>query len=61
MRGELRCPVCDHLLERFDGSREVALRLTVEPEKALGRGRISQLMSSQSRRESAAGGALRLP
>ena len=61
VRGEFRCRVCDHLLERFDGTREVALRLTVEPEKALGSGRISQLRSSQSRRESAAGGALRPP
>jgi transposase-like protein len=33
MRGEFRCCVCDHLLERFDGSSEVALRLTVPPEK----------------------------
>jgi len=33
MQGEFHCRVCDHLLERFDGSREVALRLTVQPEK----------------------------
>jgi hypothetical protein len=31
-RGEFRCRVCDHLLI-FDGSREVALRLTVVPER----------------------------
>jgi hypothetical protein len=28
-QGEFRCLVCDHLLEVFDGSREIALRLTV--------------------------------
>ena len=32
-RGEFRCRVCNHLLELFDGSREVALRLTVQPVK----------------------------
>jgi transposase-like protein len=32
-RGEFRCLSCDHLLEVFDGSHEVALRLTVQPEK----------------------------
>jgi hypothetical protein len=32
-RGEFRCRLCDHLLELVDGSGEVALRLTVEPEK----------------------------
>jgi transposase-like protein len=31
-RGEFRCLTCDHLLEVFDGSHEVALRLTVQPE-----------------------------
>jgi hypothetical protein len=36
MTGEFRCRICDHLLERFDGSREVALRLTVAPEKPWG-------------------------
>jgi hypothetical protein len=61
MTGEFRCKVCDHLLERFDGSRNVVLRLTVEPEKALARGRISQLRSPQSRHENAAGRPLRLP
>jgi transposase-like protein len=32
-KGEFRCLVCHHLLEVFDGSTEVALRLTVQPEK----------------------------
>ena len=32
-KGEFRCLTCDHLLETFDGSTEVALRLTVQPEK----------------------------
>jgi hypothetical protein len=32
-QGEYRCLICDHVLELFDGSREVALRLTVVPEK----------------------------
>jgi transcription initiation factor IIE alpha subunit len=27
--GEFRCPICDEVLEVFDGSREVAYRLTV--------------------------------
>ncbi|TMJ49437.1 MAG: hypothetical protein E6G85_21415 [Alphaproteobacteria bacterium] len=31
--GEFRCPLCDHLLEALDGSKEVAYRLTVAPEK----------------------------
>jgi hypothetical protein len=32
-KGEYRCLLCDHLLEIFDGSTEVALRLTVQPER----------------------------
>ena len=32
-KGEFRCLACGHLLEVFDGSSEVALRLTVQPEK----------------------------
>jgi transposase-like protein len=32
-RGEFRCLLCDQVLEVFDGSTEVALRLTVQPEK----------------------------
>jgi len=31
--GEMRCPLCDHLLEVTDGSTDVAYRLTVAPEK----------------------------
>jgi ssDNA-binding Zn-finger/Zn-ribbon topoisomerase 1 len=31
--GEYRCPICDELLEVFDGSTEVAYRLTVAPER----------------------------
>jgi transposase-like protein len=33
-RGEFRCLLCENILEVFDGSTEVALRLTVQPEKA---------------------------
>jgi transposase-like protein len=29
--GDYRCLVCDRVLEVFDGSRQVALRLTVSP------------------------------
>jgi transposase-like protein len=29
-RGEYRCLTCNHVLEVFDGSTEVALRLTVQ-------------------------------
>jgi transposase-like protein len=32
-RCEFRCLACNHLLEVFDGKTEVALRLTVQPEK----------------------------
>lgn len=32
-RGEFRCLFCDQLLEVFDGGTEVAIRLTVQPEK----------------------------
>jgi predicted Zn finger-like uncharacterized protein len=31
--GEFRCPQCNHLFEVFDGSTEIAYRLTVAPEK----------------------------
>jgi predicted Zn finger-like uncharacterized protein len=31
--GEFRCRICNHLLELFDGSHAVAIRLTVPPEK----------------------------
>ena len=30
--GEYRCPVCSTLLEKLDGSKEVAYRLTVVPD-----------------------------
>jgi hypothetical protein len=33
--GEYRCLLCDELLEVFDGSAEIAIRLTVQPEKPL--------------------------
>jgi hypothetical protein len=33
--GEFHCPLCAHVLETFDGSTEVAYRLTVAPEKLL--------------------------
>jgi predicted Zn finger-like uncharacterized protein len=32
-RGEFRCLLCDQVLEVFDGSAEVAIRLTVQPER----------------------------
>ena len=32
-KGEYRCLLCDHVLEVFDGSIEVGIRLTVQPEK----------------------------
>ncbi len=31
--GAFRCPLCDQVLEVFDGSHMVAYRLTVAPEK----------------------------
>jgi hypothetical protein len=31
--GEFRCLLCDQVLEVFDGSTDVAIRLTVQPEK----------------------------
>jgi hypothetical protein len=34
VKGEYRCPICDQLLETFNGSREIAYRLTVMPMKA---------------------------
>jgi hypothetical protein len=29
--GQYKCLVCDRILEVFDGSREIAYRLTVQP------------------------------
>jgi transposase-like protein len=37
-RGEFRCLLCENILEVFDGSTEVALRLTVQPEKVWNNG-----------------------
>ena len=34
-KGEFRCPLCDHLLEVLDGTKEVAYRMTVVPQKIL--------------------------
>jgi hypothetical protein len=31
--GEVRCQLCDELLEAVDGSTEIAYRLTVAPER----------------------------
>jgi hypothetical protein len=31
--GEYRCPLCQYLIEVFDGSTDIAYRLTVAPEK----------------------------
>jgi rubredoxin len=31
--GEYRCLLCDYVLEVFDGRYEVAIRLTVQPER----------------------------
>ena len=33
MKGEYRCLLCNQVLEVFDGSTDVAIRLTVQPEK----------------------------
>jgi hypothetical protein len=35
--GTFKCVVCGRLLETFDGSHEVAYRLTVNPERPAGR------------------------
>ena len=32
-KGEYHCLFCDELIEEFDGSTDVAIRLTVQPEK----------------------------
>jgi hypothetical protein len=37
-KGEFRCVLCDRLLEVFDGKTEIALRLTVQPERILSDG-----------------------
>ena len=33
--GEYRCPLCSSLLEKFDGNRLIAYRLTIIPPKYL--------------------------
>jgi hypothetical protein len=38
-KGQYRCLLCDHLIEVFDGSTEVAIRLTVQPGKIFSKGR----------------------
>jgi hypothetical protein len=30
-RGEFRCPLCDSLIEAWDGSTQVVYRLTIQP------------------------------
>jgi hypothetical protein len=35
--GSFKCVICARLLETFDGSHEVAYRLTVNPERPAGR------------------------
>jgi transposase-like protein len=37
-KSEFRCLTCNHLLEVFDGSTEVAFRLTVQPTKPRNKG-----------------------
>jgi hypothetical protein len=32
-RGGFRCLLCNHVLEVFDGSAQIAIRLTIQPEK----------------------------
>jgi transposase-like protein len=32
-KGDFRCLSCNHVLEIFDGSTEIAIRLTIQPEK----------------------------
>jgi len=34
-RGEFRCLLCSHVIEVLDGSSDVAIRLTVQPETTL--------------------------
>jgi transposase-like protein len=37
-RSEFRCLLCDHVLEVFDGSTDIAIRLTVQPERTMNGG-----------------------
>jgi predicted amidophosphoribosyltransferase len=34
--GEYRCPLCNNLIEKLDGERLIAYRLTIIPPKYLG-------------------------
>ena len=34
--GDYRCPLCNNLIETFDGKRLIAYRLTIIPPKYLG-------------------------
>lgn len=34
-KGEYRCMTCDHVLDVFDGSFEVLIRLSIPPQRAL--------------------------
>ncbi|GIQ78304.1 hypothetical protein BraRD5C2_67540 [Bradyrhizobium sp. RD5-C2] len=38
-RGEYRCPICETVLEVFDGSNLIAYRLTVQPKGSSARER----------------------
>jgi hypothetical protein len=31
VEGEYRCPLCDHLLEKFRGAQQIVYRLTITP------------------------------
>jgi hypothetical protein len=35
IKGEFNCPVCNAVLEIFDGNRKIAYRLTVQPDRPL--------------------------
>ena len=37
VEGEYRCPLCNHLLEKFAGTQQVAYRLTIAPAKRVAR------------------------
>jgi len=34
IKGKYHCPICNQLLETFDGATEIAYRLTITPVKA---------------------------
>jgi hypothetical protein len=42
-RGEFRCLICDEVLEVFDGSTDVAMRLTIQPVLNAGSNSVSKL------------------